>query len=63
MIEQAMDLLNDEDYAAVSEALRSSMFASKTIHLALASDGAVSDAGRVPSADSIYKYRTRKGWL
>lgn len=58
-----MDLLNDHDREAFESALNSSLYPSPQLHTALASDDAIHDAGKVPSADLIAKYRKRKGIL
>ena len=63
LIEQALDLLSEDDRDAIEQALASSQYPSSQIANALAMDGKVRDAGKVPAADSIYKYRRRKGWI
>ena len=63
VVEIALDLLSEHDREAMEAALRSSLYPSKQLHTAFATDGAVRDANKVPSADLIYKYRRRNGWL
>lgn len=63
IVEQAISLLSPDDAEAFTEALWSSQFPSSQLRLALASDGAVVEARKVPSVDAITKYRSRKGVL
>ncbi|MGO2037011.1 MAG: hypothetical protein ACTH2U_11075 [Brevibacterium sp.] len=63
LIEQAMDLLQDEDREAFEQALYSSQFPSSQLVVALATDAAVRDADKVPSVDNVTKWRKRKGIL
>ena len=62
-VEIALDLLNEHDRDAMEAALRSSLYPSKQLHTAFATDGKVRDAGKVPSADAIYSFRRRNGWV
>ncbi|GAA1645694.1 hypothetical protein GCM10009700_35120 [Brevibacterium sanguinis] len=62
-VEIALDLLCDSDREAMEDALRNSQFPSRQLRTAFATDGVVADAGRVPTADAIYNYRRRAGWL
>ncbi len=63
IVEQAISLLSPDDAEAFTEALWSSQFPSSQLRVALASDAAVRDANKVPTVDSITKYRARKGIL
>ncbi|MGV2822452.1 hypothetical protein ABZX73_16400 [Brevibacterium casei] len=63
MIEIALDLLCDEDREAMEAALRNSQFPSKQLRTAFASDGVVADNGKIPTAEAIYQYRRRNGWI
>lgn len=63
IVEQAISLLSPEDQDAFTDALWSSQFPSSQLRVALASDSAVRGADKVPTVDSITKYRARKGIL
>lgn len=62
-VEIAMDLLDEEDRAAFEAALRSSMYPTSQLRVALASVGAIVDANRVPSKAAIDSYRRSRGYL
>lgn len=63
IVEQAISLLSPDDQEAFTEALWSSQFPSSQLRVALASDGAVRDANKVPTVDAITKYRKARGIL
>lgn len=61
-VDIALDLLNEHDRDAITEALMGPYHTSKTIHTAFDSDGRIRDACATPSVSAIEGYRRRKGW-
>lgn len=61
-VDIALDLLNDHDRDAITEAMMGGYHTDKTIHTAFDSDGVVRDAGRTPTVAAVSGYRARKGW-
>lgn len=61
-VEIAMDLLDDSDRTAFEAALRSSQYPSSQLQVALATVGAIRDAGKVPTVAAIDSFRRSRGW-
>lgn len=61
-VEIALEMLDEHDQDAVTEALMGPYHTSKRIHTAFSSVDRIRDAGCTPSVASIDGYRRRRGW-